>query len=104
MPFVAPAPRIAVETAIRACREKDGDALAGLVLGGAAQADIDAMFALGSDVRLLVFSIPDEAGDVVETTVTLAVQRPTGAEEVERTWELQRTPEGWLFTSLPTCY
>jgi len=103
-PLIAGAPRVAVEAAVNACREKDADTLGDLVLGGADEAEIQALFARGTDVRLGLLTLPDQEQDVVEVDVALTIQRTTGAEEVERTWELQRTADGWLFTSLPDCY
>lgn len=104
IPLAASDPKTSVETAVGACRVKDGDLLSRLVIGGASDAELEQLFARGSDVRLRSFTFPTDEGAIVSVSVGLLIQRPTGAEEVERTWELERSEDGWLFTSLPDCY
>ena len=103
-PLAASDPKTSVETAVGACRVKDGELLSRLVIGGAADAELEALFALGSDVQLRSFTFPTDEGDTVSVSVGLLIQRQTGDEEVERTWELERSEDGWLFTSLPDCF
>ena len=103
-PLAANNPKTSVETAVSACRVKNGELLSRLVIGGVPDAELEALFALGIDVQLRSFTFPADEGDTVSVSVGLLIQRETGDEEVERTWELERTEDGWLFTSLPTCY
>jgi hypothetical protein len=83
---------------------KDGELLSRLVIGGASEAEIEALFALGSDAQLRSFTFPADEGETATVSVGLLIQRSTGAEEIERTWELEQTEDGWLFTSLPDCF
>lgn len=104
IPLAASDPKTSVETAVGACRVKDGELLSRLVIGGASEPEIESLFAQGIDVQLRSFTFPTDEGDTVSVSVDLLIQRATGAEEVERTWELEQTDNGWLFTSLPDCY
>ncbi len=97
-------PKVIVETAVTACRQKDGELLASLVSGSVSEADLEALFSRGSDVRLRSFTFPAEEGNIVSVTVGLVIQRKTGAEEVERIWELEQQGDIWRFTSLPDCF
>ena len=97
-------PKTIVETAVTACRRKDGELLASLVSGGVSDAELAALFARGSDVRLRSFTFPQEEGTVVTVAVGLLIQRNGGAEEVERMWELEQIGDVWRFTSLPDCF
>jgi len=97
-------PKAIVEIAVTACRQKDGELLAGLVSGGVPDAELEALFRQGRDVQLRSFTFPDEDGDTVTVAVGLFIQRDGGAEEVERMWELERIGDVWLFTSLPDCF
>ncbi len=97
-------PKMIVEIAVTACRRKDGELLASLVSGGVSEAELEALFSRGSDVRLRSFTFPAEEGSTVSVTVGLVIQRKTGAEEVERIWELEQQGVVWRFTSLPDCY
>ncbi len=105
IPLAASDPKTSVETAVSACRVKDGELLSRLVLGGVPDAELEALFALGIDVQLRAFTFPaEDEGDTVSVSVDLLIQRATGGEEVERTWELEQTDDGWLFTALPDCF
>ena len=97
-------PKTIVETAVTACRRKDGELLASLVSGGVSDAELAALFARGSDVRLRSFTFPLEEGSTVTVAVGLLIQRTGGAEEVERMWELEQQGDVWRFTSLPDCF
>ena len=97
-------PKVITETAVLACRQKDGELLASLVSGGVSDAKLAALFSRGSDVQLRSFTFPTREGAIVSVTVGLAIQRDTGAEEVERRWELEQTEGVWRFTSLPDCF
>lgn len=97
-------PKTIVEIAVTACRRKDGELLASLVSGSVSDAEIEALFARGSDVQLRSFTFPQEEGTVVSVAVGLLIQRDGGAEEVERMWELEQTGDVWRFTSLPDCF
>ena len=103
-PLAASDPKTSVETAVNACRVKNGELLSRLVIGGVPDAELEQLFALGIDVQLRSFTFPGNQGDTVSVSVGLLIQRETGDEEVERTWELERTEDGWLFTSLPDCF
>ena len=103
-PLAANNPKTSVETAVSACRVKNGELLSRLVIGGVPDPELEALFALGIDVQLRSFTFPADEGDTVSVSVGLLIQRETGDEEVERTWELEQTEDGWLFTSLPNCY
>ncbi len=97
-------PKTIVEIAVTACRRKDGELLASLVSGGVSDAELEALFARGSDVQLRSFTFPPEEGSIASVTVVLQIQRDGGAEEVERMWELERQGDIWRFTSLPDCF
>ena len=97
-------PKTIVETAVTACRRKDGELLASLVSGSVSDAELEALFARGSDVQLRSFTFPREEGSVVTVAVGLLIQRDGGAEEVERMWELEQQGDVWRFTSLPDCF
>ena len=97
-------PKKIVETAVTACRQKDGELLASLVSGSVSETAIEALFSRGSDVLLRSFTFPEEEGAIVNVTVGLRIQRKGGAEEVERVWELEQTEGVWRFTTLPDCF
>lgn len=102
---IAGDPGLSVTSLIQACRTKDAEDVRALVAGEAPDAELQALFARGEDVQLLRQSVPNELDDQAEVTVLLRIQRSTGVEDEERTWELKRTDEGiWLFTELPDCY
>ncbi len=104
IPLAANDPKTSVETAVSACRVKNGELLSRLVVGGVPDAELEALFALGIDVQLRSVTFPADEGDTVSVLVGLLIQRETGDEEVERTWELEQTDDGWLFTALPDCF
>ena len=97
-------PKTIVEIAVTACRRRDGELLASLVSGGVSDAELEELFAKGSDVQLRSFTFPAEEGSIVSVTVGLFIQRDGGAEEVERMWELEQIGDVWRFTSLPDCF
>jgi len=97
-------PKTIVETAVTACRRKDGELLASLVSGSVSDTELEELFARGSDVRLRSFTFPSEEDTVVTVAVGLLIQRDGGTEEVERMWELEQIGDVWRFTSLPDCF
>jgi hypothetical protein len=98
-------PSLAVANLVQACREKSVEGVRGFVAAPVRDSDIEALFALGTDLQLLSQTVPSEADGSAEVTVRLRVYRNGETEDVERTWELERTEEGiWLFTELPACY
>lgn len=98
-------PGVTVEQAVQACREKNADRLRNFVAATVTDAEIEALFARGVDVRLLSRSILDGASDDAEVVVTLDIQREDETETVERTWPLERGADGiWRFVELPDCY
>jgi hypothetical protein len=102
---IAGDPGLSVTSLIQACRRKDAEDVRALVAGEVPDAELQALFARGEDVQLLRQSVPNEPGDRAQVTVLLRIQRSTGPEDVERTWELDRDDEGiWRFTELPDCY
>ncbi|MEX2158707.1 MAG: hypothetical protein WEB04_04820 [Dehalococcoidia bacterium] len=98
-------PGLTVRNAVQACREKDADLLKTFVAGDVSLTDIAALFARGSDVRLISQSIPEPAGDTASITVRLHIEREGASEEVARTWDLVRSDDGlWRLTELPDCF
>lgn len=98
-------PGLTVRNAVEACREKDADLLKTFVAGDVSLTDIAALFARGSDVRLISQSIPEPSGDTASITVRLHIEREGASEEVARTWELVRSDDGlWRLTQLPDCF
>ncbi len=97
-------PKTIVEIAVTACRRKDGELLASLVSGGVSDAEVAALFSRGSDVQLRSFTFPTDDDSIANVVVVLQIQRTSGAEEVERMWELEQQGDVWRFTSLPDCY
>ncbi len=93
-----------VETAIIACREKDGELLGALVAGGASETELETLLSAGRDVQLLSMTIPSGESDAVSITVGLSIQYEGGTEQVERTWELANQDGVWRFTTLPNCF
>ncbi|MEX0785127.1 MAG: hypothetical protein WD939_00675 [Dehalococcoidia bacterium] len=103
--IVAGDPGLSVTSLIQACRSKDAEEVRALLSVEAPDGELQALFARGDDVQLLRQSVPNELDGQVEVTVLLRIQRDSGIEDEERTWELERTEEGiWLFTELPDCY
>jgi hypothetical protein len=98
-------PGVTVEQALLACREKNSAVLRSFVSGDVTDAEIEAMFVRGRDVRLLVQAEPETADASATVDVRLRIDRESGAEEVERTWSLVRGDDGvWRFVALPDCY
>ena len=98
-------PGLTVRNAVLACREKDADLLRSFVTADVSLSDIVALFARGSDVQLLVQSIPEPGGDTASVTVQLEIHRDGEVEDVERTWDLVRSDDGlWRLTELPDCF
>ena len=98
-------PGLTVRNAVLACREKDADLLKSFVAADVSLSDIVALFARGSDVQLLVQSIPEPGGDTASVTVQLEIHRDGDIDEVERTWDLVRGDDGlWRLTELPDCF
>lgn len=97
-------PGLTVRNAVEACREKDADLLKTFVAGDVSLTDIAALFARGSDVRLISQRIPEPSGDIASITVRLHIEREGSSEEVARTWDLVRGADGlWRLTQLPDC-
>lgn len=104
---IAPAgdPGVTVELAVQACREKNADRLRSFVAGDVDASQIEALFARGSDVVLLLRTPPEIEDGHATVDVALEVTRERGPERVERTWELEQGDDGvWRFTSLPDCF
>lgn len=102
---VAGDPGVTVANVVQACREKDGERLRSFVAGRVSEAEIEALFARGSDVQLLSHTVPEPEDGRATVTVRLRVRRDGGAEDVERSWELERGADGvWRLTALPDCY
>ena len=98
-------PGLTVRNAVLACREKDADLLRSFVAADVSLSDIIALFARGSDVQLLVQSIPEPGGNTASVTVLLEIHRAGDIDEVERTWDLVRGDDGlWRLTELPDCF
>ena len=98
-------PTVTVEQAILACREKNAGVLRSFVGADVTDAEIEALFARGRDVRLLVQAEPVLDDSTASVDVRLHIDRDAGFDEVDRSWQLVRGDDGvWRFTSLPDCY
>ncbi len=98
-------PGVTVVNAVQACREKDADRLRSFVAGAVADADVQALFARGTDVRLESQTLPQLAGDRATVAVRLEVRRDGEVETVDRTWALTRSADGvWRLLALPDCF
>ena len=96
-------PSDAVENAVGACAEKNGDLLRSLVAGDVSDAELDELFSRGSGVRLLT---QDADPEITDGRVTIEVTLDVGGEEaLARSWDLEEgAGGGWLFSALPDCY
>jgi hypothetical protein len=95
---------VTIENVVLACREKDAAALRAFLAAPVPDEQIQALFALGRDV-VLKGQTPAITGDQAAVTVELQIQRATGTERVQRTWQLVRGADGlWRLTALPDCY
>jgi len=106
-PALAPSgdPGVTVENAVQACREKNIDLLRTFVAGTVSEADADALFARGDDVRLALRQQSVIDGDRASVQVSLEIQRNGATETVARSWNLERGADGvWRFLELPDCY
>jgi len=94
-----------VEQLVQACREKDAPVARGFVAAPVPDAEIEALFARGDDVRL-VSRTPAEIEDGRATVeVRLEIRRGGELDTVARVWQLARGDGGvWRFTELPDCY
>ena len=92
--------RETIGNAVLACLEKNVSLLRSFVAGDTTDAEIEAMFARGSGVRLLA---QDADPAIEDGMVTVEVSLDAGADEpVEREWELERGDDSlWRFTSVP---
>ena len=98
-------PAVTVENAVQACREKNDTMLRGFVAGDVPDAEIEALFARGTDVLLTGRSVPEIDGDSATVEVMLEIHRDTEIEDVQRSWQLDRGDDGvWRFPELPDCY
>ncbi|MDP3766530.1 MAG: hypothetical protein Q8S13_00815 [Dehalococcoidia bacterium] len=98
-------PGVTVLNVVLACREKDGERLRSFVEGPVTDQEIEALFALGTDLQLLSQTEPVVEDDRASVTVRLQVRRDAESEDVERVWELVRGDDGvWRFPTLPDCY
>jgi len=90
---------------VQACREKDAQLVRNFVAAAVPDAEIDALFSLGDDVRLTLRT-PAEIEDGIATVeVRLEIRRGGELDSVARTWQLVRGSDGvWRFTALPDCY
>jgi hypothetical protein len=96
---------VTVENAVQACREKNVDLLRAFVAATVSEADAEALFARGDDVRLALRqpSVIDDGHASVK--VSLEVQRNGATGTVARSWNLERGADGvWRFLELPDCY
>ncbi len=97
-------PSATIENVVLACREKDSTLLRAFLATTVPDAQVQALFALGRDV-VLKGQTPAITGDQAAVTVDLEIQRSTGSERVQRTWQLVRAADGlWRLTALPDCY
>jgi hypothetical protein len=95
---------LTIENVVLACREKDSALLRTFLATAVPDEQVQALFALGRDV-VLKGQTPAITGDQASVTVDLEVQRTTGSERVQRTWQLVRGADGlWRLTALPDCY
>ena len=104
---VAPAgdPGVTVESAIQACREKDGDRLRSFVTDAVSDDQLQALFGKGTDVRLASRTPATVEAGQATVSVRLDLRRGGELETVDRTWELERGSDGvWRFTTLPDCF
>ena len=98
-------PSVTVENAVSACREKDADMLRSLITVQATEAEVQALFARGSDVLLKRRSDAAVDGESATVDVSLEIHRDGDVETVERTWTLARGADGnWRLAALPDCY
>lgn len=94
-----------IENVILACSEKNGPLLRTFVAQPVSDEELDALFAVGTDVRLAVRAPAEVEGDRATVEVRLEVTREGEAQLVDRTWELERGADGvWRFIELPDCY
>ncbi len=95
---------LTIENAVLACREKDAALLRAFLATPVPDEQIQALFALGRDI-VLKGQTPAITGDQASVTVELEIQRATGTERVQRTWQLVHGADGlWRLTALPDCY
>ena len=90
---------------MQACREKDGQLVRGFVAAPVPDAEIEALFARGDDVRLMLRTPAEieDGGATVE--VRLEIRRGGELDTVDRVWQLAFGDDGvWRFTALPDCY
>ncbi len=93
-----------IENVVLACRQKDAPLLRTYIAVDVSVAQIDALFALGHDVTLRS-QAANVTGDQASVTVELQIERDTGFENAQRTWQLTHGPDGlWHLTALPDCY
>ncbi len=98
-------PGVTVANVIQACREKDGDRLRSFVAGAVLEEEVRALFARGTDVRLVSQTPPRAEDGRATAVVRLEVRRDGEIEFVERTWELEQGADGvWRLTALPDCF
>ncbi len=98
-------PGVTVRNVVLACREKDGDRLRSFVAVPVPEQELEALFARGSDVRLLSQTVPQTEDQQATVMVRLSVQRDGEEELVQRTWDLEQGTDGvWRLTALPDCY
>jgi hypothetical protein len=98
-------PSVTVVNVVQACREKDADRLRSFVAVPVPEADMEALFARGSDVRLESQTLPEVEDGQASVSVRLEVHRDGEVESVERDWALQLEADGiWRFAALPDCF
>ena len=98
-------PGAVVEQLVLACKEKDAQLLRSFLAATVSDADIEALFARGDDVRLAQREPAEIDGDRATVDVRLEIQRGGKIEAVDRTWRLARGAGGvWRFSELPDCY
>jgi hypothetical protein len=96
---------VTVVNVVQACREKDADRLRSFIASPVSEAEVQALFALGTDVRLESQTLPEVADGRATVSVRLEVHRDGQVESVEREWTLHLDGDGvWRFAALPDCF
>ena len=86
-------------------RSLDADRLRSFVSAPVPEAEVQALFASGSDVRLESQTLPEVEDGRATVSVRLEVHRDGEVESVERAWALNLDADGiWRFAALPDCF
>ncbi|MGB2693735.1 MAG: hypothetical protein WBD55_00945 [Dehalococcoidia bacterium] len=104
-PAQAGDPATTVENVIQACREKDGGRLRTFIANDVSEADIQALFARGTDVRLVGRAPAAIEADAAAVDVRLEITREGKTETVDDIWDLELGADGvWRLVGLPDCF